>query len=82
MSRYTSFQRDMAGYDRVYRGRPLDPRQYDENLPEKYYNRDMIRPLDITSLPTLIEDNSSANNGKVNPRLLVCSTIYSSFFFF
>ncbi|KAH0539893.1 solute carrier family 25 member 46-like [Cotesia glomerata] len=55
----------MSGYERaerVYRGRPLDPRQFEDD-PEKYYNRDMLRPLPLeTSLPLITEDVSTDND--------------------
>ncbi|KAK0181240.1 hypothetical protein PV327_003540 [Microctonus hyperodae] len=52
----------LSGYDRVYRGRQLDSRQYQDNLSEKYYDRDFIRPLDLTSLPILSEENYQSDN--------------------
>ncbi|XP_034939051.1 solute carrier family 25 member 46-like [Chelonus insularis] len=51
----------MSGYERVYRGRPIDSRRYDEN-PEKYYDRDMIRPLDISSISMIPPENEPDNN--------------------
>lgn len=56
----------LSGYDRVYRGRQLDSRQYQDNLSEKYYDRDFIRPLDLNSLPILSEENCQPDNGEVN----------------
>ncbi|KAK0085811.1 hypothetical protein PV325_004373 [Microctonus aethiopoides] len=52
----------LSGYDRVYRGRQLDSRQYQDNLSEKYYDRDFIRPLDLNSLPILSEENCQPDN--------------------
>lgn len=71
----------MSGYERaerVYRGRPLDPKQFEDD-PEKDYNRDMLRPLPLeTSLPLITEDVST-DNGKVITRFfyfIVISILY------
>lgn len=59
----------LSGYDPVYRGRPAPPRQFPDDFDDKYYNREVIRPIDITSLSTPNPDgNSSPDNGKVIAR--------------
>lgn len=47
----------LEGYGDVYRGRPVRSWEAGTSYPERYYGREVIRPLDIPVIHPLAEDN-------------------------
>lgn len=58
----------MAGlddYDRVYRGRPLEFRDPMYDVPGRYQDREVIRPLDIPIIHPLAKDTPPPDDGNI-----------------
>ncbi|XP_015606647.1 solute carrier family 25 member 46 [Cephus cinctus] len=47
----------LEGYERVYRGRPLEPWEAGGGYPSKYHDREVIRPLDIPVVHPLAQNS-------------------------
>jgi len=48
---------ELENYENVYRGRPARSWETATSYPKIYYNREVIRPLEIPAIHPLAEDN-------------------------
>ncbi|XP_063980431.1 mitochondrial outer membrane protein SLC25A46-like [Diachasmimorpha longicaudata] len=49
----------LSGYDPVYRGRPVPPQQFPDDFNDTYYNRGIVRPIEVTSASSSIPEGST-----------------------
>ncbi|XP_015124373.1 solute carrier family 25 member 46 [Diachasma alloeum] len=55
----------LSGYDPVYRGRPVTPRQFPDDFGDRYYNREVVRPIEIISASSIIPEGSTPPDNDV-----------------